>query len=129
MNVELSKSAGNGSIASSSVSSSPKQNLANGGCPVFLDQRYTQWKVKSEKKKCVRCYVIKRKKKLEGNRLLEHALAVEGKWKQWMLEFNGDFSVCPYVSHSRGSSFVCFVQGVWFCIIVEQFRIWIKDQF
>ncbi|KAL2539146.1 Serine/threonine protein phosphatase 2A 55 kDa regulatory subunit B beta [Abeliophyllum distichum] len=33
MNVEPSKSAGNGSIASSSVSPSPKQYLANGGCP------------------------------------------------------------------------------------------------
>ncbi|XP_022889577.1 serine/threonine protein phosphatase 2A 55 kDa regulatory subunit B beta isoform-like [Olea europaea var. sylvestris] len=33
MNVEPSISAGNGSIASSSVSPGPKQNLANGGCP------------------------------------------------------------------------------------------------
>ncbi|KAL2462585.1 Serine/threonine protein phosphatase 2A 55 kDa regulatory subunit B beta isoform [Forsythia ovata] len=33
MNVEPSKSAGNGSIASSSISPSPKQYLANGGCP------------------------------------------------------------------------------------------------
>lgn len=82
-----------------------------------------RWKARE---KCVHCYVVKRKKKLEGIRLLGNALTVEGKWKQLMLRFNGDFAFCPYVSHSRGSIFVLFVQGVWFWIII---RIRIKDQF